>query len=410
MPEAPELHKLFKGILDNSSATDTEDEITSQTTPRERAKCKIGRNWQINSFGSSSTQEGQPLKEIEMTNKREYQDIPPDAVDVIGKPKKKVKITDLDKYEAVMRGGKHSPNPNDRNKVVIHKYDHIMEIEREGHHRQEGNMSVKITGQTGVHANFVQPHVISQYHHKARDGNIHDNCDTPPKSPASRSIFKHSFNNIPHIENNSNEDMDTIREGSEPEDNNANDNAMQTFDNHLVPNSSTKTTMSRPSSEDGLLSQLTLNVKKDKDIIDKIEEAMEFGHNDSALSDLQKLGKMIISKPRAFRGLDNQPRSQPRLNAGYDPKDDVGPIPQNNIRYPKYSSSLPVREGTVNWWSNTLGKGQITERYTNEIRTIDWQQLKPHYGALHTGVSVMYQWEQGTFRKFWVQQGMPCVL
>lgn len=95
-------------------------------------------------------------------------------------------------------------------------------------------------------------------------------------------------------------------------------------------------------------------------------------------------------------------------NVTCDFESEIQYIRRGNIPQPNYGGA-PPRQGIVVGWDNSVGKGEISERHTNELRTIQWRQLRPYYGALNTGISVYYQWVEGDFVNLWVTRGMPCV-
>lgn len=337
-----------------------------------------------------------------MVTKRDYQDMPPDAIDAAGKPKKKVKITDLEKYQAVERGGSHEksmPGTTAPQQSVIKKRemqpcdsDASMDIDQMGNPQQEDGGLMNTNARTAIGKDTVQPDGTDQ------------SCPTaltasgdPQRPPASQ--IDQVFLSPQHdISENLNEGMTTIDdEGLEPETDDG---------NHFNLDKPGKAIMLKSRTDSGLVIEPEKNTKEDQGIMDMIEEAVQISNDDSVDANAPNLGEKTIPKPSSNPIVP----SQSELGINCEIEDDLEYNQQDNIRRPKYKSSLPIRKGYVSWWCNVLGKGQISERHTNEFRTIHWWQLKPHYGALHSGVSVEYQWEHGRLQKFWVVQGMPYVL
>jgi len=94
-----------------------------------------------------------------------------------------------------------------------------------------------------------------------------------------------------------------------------------------------------------------------------------------------------------------------RQNTTSQPTQGLDPL--DNIAEPRWDLNRPVMTANVLWWSNVMGKGQIIERGTGQVRSINWVDLKPVYGALISAVMVQYQYaKSGRFENFWVMRGM----
>ncbi len=401
MPVDSRLHSLLEGLLDDASLSDTEGGSIEEVTPNKRLKYKIGINCEAESTNGCSKQDDRSFHGAEMVTKRDYQDMPPYAIDAAGKPKKKIKIIDLDKYDAVEKGAKHEnlvgsiithkSSETKKEETQIHNCEENMDIDQTVDPQQQGGALMNTNARTRVYEDIVQHGDTGRYHPRAQE--IGDGQKVPPKSHINQVFLSH----LKHDTKNHKGNLNTLEKNVELDKNNSKHSASHTLGKTILP---------MPGTDSGLIDQPGLNTKEDKEIIDMIEEVVESSLSGSVQIDAQNVDKRIISKSSTKRVLP----SQSELNVKCDFEDDPEPNQQDNIRRPKYKSSPRIREGYVSWWSNVLGKGQISERHTKEVRTIHWWQLKPHYGALHSGVAVQYQWEYGRFEKFWVVQGMPFVL
>lgn len=403
MPEKSELDNLFKGLLDESPSSDTEDENVTVITPNKQSKYNIGSNWETKSISVLCEQNDLSPEGADMVAKRDYQDMPPDAIDAAGKPKKKVRVIDLENYEAIERIGDHEkslpspiahkPSVTNEREMQPRDSDASMDIDQTGSAQQEGGELMEINARTAIGKDNVQPDGADQSCPEARE--IGSDQRPPPGSQINQAFLcplEHE------IGENNDQCMDTM-DGVGVELKNTNIN-------HISSHKLGKAIMLKPSADAGFVMEPKTNTNDDGGIMDMIEEAVQIGTTDSDDPKAQNLGEKTIPKSSIKPVLP----SRSELDVNCELEDDLEYNQQDNIRRPKYKSSLPVRKGYVSWWSNVLGKGQISERHSNEVRTVHWWQLKPHYGALHSGVSVEYQWEYGNFQKFWVVQGMPYVL
>ncbi len=402
MPEKSELHKLFKGLLDESPSSGTEDKDVPMITPCEYYH-KTGPIWDTKSNHVLVKHNDLLSKGAEMATKRDYKDIPPDAIDATGKPIKKVKTIDLENYEMEETGGNHQrslpssvthqPSVTNEGGMQHSDSDASMDTDQTDDTKQEIGELMSSNVPTAVGEDIVQPNSSSQYCPEAPE--ICSDQEPPPE-PQINHVFLSPLKH--NIGKRDSEEMDTIeKEGSEPE----NDDSSQIGSHKLD-----KTVMLKSRPDSGLVIEPEKSTDGDQGIMNLIEEAVQVDNHTDVNFSTQDHGEKTIPKP----SIKSIPSIQSAVNVSSDLEDDLEDNRQNDIRRPKYKSSLPVRKGYVSWWSNALGKGQIMERHTNEVYTINWWQLKPHYGALHSGVSVEYQREYGKFQKFWVVQGMPYVL
>lgn len=402
MSDKSEIHKLFKGLLDESPSSVTEDKDVSMITPSEYYH-KTGPIWDKYSNDVLVKHNDLSSKGAEMATKRDYKDMPPDAIDAIGKPIKKVETIDLEDYEMEETGGNHQkslPSTIAHQPTVINgggiqhsDSDASMDIDQTDGTKQESGELISSNVLTAVGEDIVQPNSSSQYCPEAPE--ICSDQE-PPHEPQINHVFLSPLKH--NIGERDIEEMDTIeKEGLEPEDHGSSQIGSHKLDKAVM-------FKSRPDS--GLVIEPETSTDGDQGIMDMIEEAVQVdSHNDVNFS-TQDHGDKTAPKP----SIKSIPSIQSEVKVNSDLEDDLADNRHNNIRRPNYKPSLPVRKGYVSWWSNDLGKGQIMERHTNEVYTINWWQLKPHYGALHSGVSVEYQKEYGKFQKFWVVQGMPHVL
>jgi len=400
MPDNSELDNLFKGLLDESPLSDTEDENVKIITPMKQSKYNIGSNWETKPINSLCEQNDLSSEGADMVAKRDYEDMPPDAIDAAGKPKKKVRVIDLEKYEAVDRTGDREeslPSPvarvTNEGEMQPRKSDTSMDIDQTGSTQHEDRELMNINARMAVGNETVQPDGTDQSCHKARE--IGSDQKPPPGSQTNQNFLSP----LEHQTGENNDQcMDTMEAvGVEPKSANS---------NHISSHKLDKAIMLKPSADAGFVMEPETNINDDEGIMDMIKEAVQIGITDSDDPKAQNLGEKTIPKP----GIKPVLPRHSELDVNCELEDDLEYNQQDNIRRPKYKSTLPVRKGYVLWWSNVLGKGQISERHTNEVRTVHWWQLKPHYGALHSGVSVEYQWEYGNYQKFWVVRGMPYVL
>ena len=77
---------------------------------------------------------------------------------------------------------------------------------------------------------------------------------------------------------------------------------------------------------------------------------------------------------------------------------------------PSYNLDLWIHTGTVAWWDNIFGKGQIRERQTDEAPTVTWKDIYPLYGALCPGQMVHYYFENGEIGHIGVAKGFEYIL
>lgn len=402
MPGSSELHSLFKGLFDESSSSSTGHEIATIMTPNKQSNYKVGSIWATQSIRVLSKHKDLSTKGADRVTKRDYQALPPDAIDAAGKPRKKVKIIDLESYQAVESGGNHkksltgttAPQPSVTKKGGMQPFDSdaSMDVDRTGNAQQGDGRLMNTNARTAIGKDIVQPNGTDQSCPVARA--IGGDQKPPPGSQINQVFLSPQHDSRENL----NEGMDTIDDdGLELE----NDDS-----NHINPHKTGKAVMLKPSADSGIVIEPEKTTRENQGIMDMIEEAVQIDNNNSVEPNAQNAGGKTIPKPSVKPTL----RSQSELDVNSDYEDEFEYNQQDNIRRPKYSSSVPVRKGYVSWWSNVLGKGQISERHTNEVRTIHWWQLKPQYGALHSGVSVEYQWEHGNFQNLWVVQGMPYVL